>query len=147
MKKYIYITIIVFLVSLFYFGFYHYTDNYEFGIRYNLFTGEIKPDPRTGHHLSYPWVLVTKIDTRPHRICIVSASKNINCRLVQFDPPKYMELIQKEGFHYYWWYNRFSFNYDQETYRGVDNLLLGHSYGNNRCSCVKVLQEIGDKNN
>lgn len=131
---------------LFYVFCYHYTDSYEFGITYNMFTGEIKPDKRTGHHITAPWVRATKIDTRPQRVCIASKARNMNCRLVQFDTSQWRELIKIEGFRYYWWDNRISFNSGQETYRGVRNLLLGHAYGENRCSCVKILQEIGDEN-
>ena len=133
------------VIFLLYFSCYHYTDNNEFGITYNLFSGKVLPDSHTGHHFTAPWVLETSIDTRPHRVCIASASRNLNCRLVQFEPSQYMELISREGFRYYWWYNRFSFNSGQETYRGVDNLLLGHSYGSNHCPCVTVLQEVGDE--
>ena len=130
-----------------YLGFYHYTDQYELGLTFNLSTGEIKTDSHTGHHLSAPWVLATKLDLRPIKVCITSASRNINCRLVQFDVLKWKELIQLEGFHYYWWYNRISFNMDQETYRGFENLMLGHAYGETtRCSCVKIIQEIGESN-
>lgn len=129
---------------LFYLPFYHWTDSYEFGITYNLFTGEVKPDKHTGHHLTAPWVIETKIDTRPQRICIASATRNMNCRLVQFDTSQWKELIRIEGFHYYWWYNRFSFNSGQETYRGLSNLLLGHSYGNTRGSFVKIIQQNGE---
>ena len=138
-------TIIAISTVLFlYLGCYHYTDNYEFGITYNWVTGNVLPDAHTGHHFTAPWVLATKIDTRPHKVCIASASRNINCRLVQFDTAHWKDLIAIEGFRYYWWYNRFSFNSGQETYRGIDNLLLGHAYGTNRCPCVKVLEEIGD---
>ena len=133
------------LLLISYFALYHYSDSYESCINYNLFTGDMGLDEHTGHHLSYPWVFVSKIDTRPQRVCIVSASRNINCRLVQFDPTYYKELIQKEGFRYYWWYNRFSFNSGQETYRGFTNLLVGYSYGVNRAHFVKVIQEIGDE--
>ncbi len=143
MKKKLFF-IIPAVLFLFYIGFYHYTDNYEFGITYNLFSGEIKSDKHTGHHFTWPWVMETKIDTRPQRVCIVSASRNINCRLVQFDTAYYKDLVNREGFRYYWWYNRISFNLNQETYRGTRNLLLGYAYGSNKCSCVKILQEIGD---
>jgi hypothetical protein len=146
-KKVKIIFVIIGVVFLLYLSCYHYTDSYEFGMTQNFFTGEVKPDGHAGRHITYPWVLATKIDTRPHRVSIASATRNLNCRLVQFDPSKYQELIRIEGFHYYWWYNRFSFNSGQETYRGVDNLLLGHSYGNNRGSFVKIIQEIGDESN
>lgn len=133
------------ILFLFYLSCYHYTDQYQFGLTFNFVTGEVKPDGHSGHHFSPPWVQATKIDTRPQRVCIVSASRNLNCRLVQFDTSKWEDLIKWEGFHYYWWYNRFSLNSGQESYRGVKNLLLGHAYGQNRCDCVKVLQEIGDE--
>lgn len=130
---------------IFYLAFFHFTDNYQVGIRYNIFTGEVSKDEHTGFHLSAPWVLVTRVDTRPHKVCIVSATRNLNCRLVKFNPDKFKELIQYEGFHYYWWYNRFSFNSGQHTYRGLDNLLLGHAYGQNRCSCVDIVEEVGEE--
>lgn len=133
------------IIFVCYLVFYHYTDSYEFGITYNVFTGECKADKHTGHHLTMPWVLATKIDTRPQRICIASATRNLDCRLVQFDTTQWRELIKFEGFRYYWWYNRFSFNSGQETYRGVRNLLLGHSYGKNRGSFVKIIQVVGDE--
>jgi hypothetical protein len=143
-KVKIIIAIIVGCISLFYFFCFHYTENYEFGITYNIFSGKLDSDKHTGYHITLPWVQETTIDARPMKVCIVSASRNMNCRLIQFDTTKYRELIQREGFHYFWWYNRFSFNSGQETYRGVSNLLLGYSYGSNRYPCVKILQEVGD---
>jgi len=143
-KKLIIIVLTTILVS--YFSLYHYTDSNEFGITYNLATGTVAADTRSGHHLTAPWVLVTTIDTRPQRVCIVSATRNMDCRLVQFDTVRWRELITFEGFSYYWWYNRFSFNGGQETYRGTRNLLLGHSYGKSRCSCVLIIKEVGGEN-
>jgi hypothetical protein len=141
----VWLTIYGFIV-IFYLTCFHYTDQYQCGITYNVFTGELKKDSHQGYHVTPPWVLATRIDTRPHKVCIVSATRNMNCRLVRFNPDKYMELISYEGFSYYWWYNRISFNSGQETYRGVDNLLLGHAYGETRCSCVEILQEVGNEN-
>lgn len=134
----------VLFILLVYISCYHYTSVHEFGITFNFTSGVIKPDDHTGHHFTPPWVLAAKIDTRPVKVCIASATRNLDCRLVQFDPSKYKELIRYEGFHYYWWYNRFSFNSGQHTYRGVDNLLLGHAYGQYRCSCVEIIQTVGD---
>jgi len=145
-KATIYSSVVMTILFFSYLAFYHYTENYEFGITYNLFSGEIKPDGHSGYHLSAPWVLVVKTDTRPQRVSIVSVSRNLNCRLVQFDTTKWKELIRIEGFHYYWWYNRFSFKSGQETYRGFRNLLLGHSYGSSRGSFVKIIQDVGDEN-
>lgn len=53
---------------IFYLAFFHFTDNYQVGIRYNIFTGEVSKDEHTGFHLSAPWVLVTRVDTRPHKV-------------------------------------------------------------------------------
>lgn len=145
-KKLRMILILLISIILFYSAFYHYTDSYEFGITYNVFSGELKSDQHTGHHITMPWVLATKIDTRPQRVCITSATRNVDCRLVQFDTTQWRELIKFEGFRYYWWYNRFSFNSGQETYRGVRNLFLGHAYGNSRCSCIKIVRQVGDEN-
>ena len=147
MKKLVKVTIIVTTIIFgCYLSFYHYTDSYEFCITYNILNGDLKSDEHAGHHLSLPWVLATKIDTRPQRVCITSATRNMDCRLVQFDTTQWKELIKFEGFRYYWWYNRFSFNSGQETYRGVRNLLFGHSYGKTRGSFVKIIQEVGDEN-
>ena len=146
MKKIKITGIIAIIIFVCYLSFYHYSDSYEFGITFNLFTGECNADKHTGHHLTLPWVLATKIDTRPQRVCITSATRNMDCRLVQFDTTQWRELIKFEGFRYYWWYNRFSFNSGQETYRGVRNLLLGHAYGESRGSFVKIIQEVGDEN-
>jgi len=145
MKKYRYWIYLVISFFLFYLTSFHYTESYQVGISYNLFSGEIKKDDRTGYHITYPWVLVTRIDCRPIKVCIASATRNMNCRLVKFNPEKYMELMKFEGFSYYWWYNRFSFNSGQDTYRGFNNLLLGHSYGDNRCSCVEIIKEVGNE--
>ena len=139
------IGIVVGIIFIFYLSCYHYTGAHEFGLTYNLFTGEIASDGHSGHHLSWPWVQAAKIDTRPIRVCIASASRNINGRLVQFVPSEYQELVRVEGFHYYALYNWFSFNSGQETFRGTANLLLGHAYGVNKVSFVKVLQELGDE--
>ncbi len=140
-SKWIFLSSILFVVYL---GTFHYTDNYQVGIRYNVFTGEISKDDHSGFHFSPPWVLVVRVDTRPHKVCIVSATRNLNCRLVRFNPDRFKELIQYEGFHYYWWYNRISFNMGQETYRGLDNLFLGHAYGENRCSCIEIIEDVGE---
>ena len=135
--------IVFFCLFVSYIMFYHHTESYEWCITRNVITGEMKPDQHSGFHFTAPWVLASKIDTRPRKVCIASASRNMNCRLVQFDTTYWKELVQYEGFHYYWWYNRISFNGSQETYRGVDNLLLGHAYGATRGKFVKILQEVG----
>ena len=49
--------------------------------------------------------------------------------LVSFDPNGWREFVNNEGFYYYWWSNRISFNmgYDDE-YRGMKDLIRGYSF-------------------
>ena len=141
-QKIFYLSIILFLS---YCTFYYHSYSWEFVITRNIISGETKPEVRSGHHFTLPWVLASKIDTRPHKVCIASASRNMNCRLVQFDTSQWKNLLEYEGFYYYWWYNRISFSLSQDNYRGVDNLLLGHAYGKTRGSFVKILEDFGDE--
>lgn len=126
----------------FYLFFYYYTGQHEACITQNLITGQMKMESRAGHHFTMPWVQASKLNLLPVKVCVVSATRNVNCKLVKFNPEKWEELIKWEGYHYYWWYNRISFNFGQPTYRGFRNLMLGHAYGENRCSCVEILSEI-----
>lgn len=129
------------LVLALYLAFFHYTEPTEVGIRWNPFKGEISLDPRQGMHFTAPWVLVSKIKTTPTRVCVTSASRSVNCRLVEFVPEHYKTLIAVEGFRYYWWDNRLSFNsgYDDE-YRGVKDLLRGYTYGIQQYPFINTLR-------
>ena len=136
------LTILSLLMS--YFMFFNYVDVHESTISYNVITGETKVDTLTGANFTYPWVLVNQIDTRPRRICVTTSSRNFNCMLVSFDPKGYKEFVEVEGFYYFWWANRISYNmgHDQE-YRGMDNLILGYSFDNTKRSFIKIHQDLG----
>lgn len=112
----------------------------------NYFTGHTFIDSVTGIKLNAPWVFVNNIDTRPHRVCVTSASRNFNCKLVSFDKSGWEEFIDLEGFYYFWWANRISFNmgHDQE-YRGINNLLRGYSFDETPRNFIKIHKESGFK--
>lgn len=116
-------------IFLFWLGFVNYTNFQEVAIRRNIITGNTQIDSIPGFNVTAPWVQVARLDTRPHRVCIECKCRNINCELVSFDPKGWKELIEKEGFRYYWWSNRFSFNSGHKNeYRGLIDVLKGYSF-------------------
>lgn len=124
-----------------YFPFVNYLEPYEEGIAWNFVDGELYLQHK-GWNFTLPWVLVARVDTRPMRICVTTAGRGFNCKLVQFEPSSYKEFVATEGFRYYWWANRVSFNlgYDEE-YRGVKDILRGHAYGVKRYSFITILRD------
>lgn len=126
---------------IFYLACLNYVEPTEVGISWNYMTGDLQLQ-RPGWHLTPPWVAVARIDTRPTRVCITSASRGFNCRLVQFEPSAYREFVAAQGFHYYWWANRISFNsgYNDE-YRGMKDLLRGYAYSVKPYPFIKTLGE------
>lgn len=120
-------------------------DQYHVGLTRNLATGAVTCDTRGGFHFSWPWVQVSRIDTRPARVCLTSASKAFNCKLVKFEPRAFAEFIRVQGFQYYWWANRLSFNsgYNEE-YRGMRDLLRGYAFGIKQYPFVTTLEDYSD---
>lgn len=123
--------------------FVNYTDVHEVNIKRNHFSGETSLDSISGFNVSWPWVQICSIDTRPVRICVTSSTRNFNCMLVSFDPNGWREFVDNEGFYYYWWANRISFNmgYDDE-YRGMKDLIRGYSFDLNKRSFIKIEKEL-----
>jgi hypothetical protein len=113
------------------------------GFAWNLFTGEMQIKDRAGFHIDMPWVWVAHVDIKPMRVCITSsAHAAVNCKLVQFDPSHYKEFLAVEGWRWYWWSNRFSFNsgYSDE-YRGFRDVIRGYAFSAQPYSFIKVLGE------
>lgn len=106
----------------------HFVDSTHVGIQRNLITGQNSLS-QPGLHFTAPWVLVAQLPHTPVRVCITSASRSGNCKLVEFNPEHYKEFIATEGFRYYWWDNRISFNSGYETYRGYRDLYRGYAFG------------------
>jgi len=116
----------------------------EVGIAWNRFSGDLWLQ-NAGWYFTAPWVSVSRIDTRPLRVCVATSGRGFSCKLVQFVPSAYKEFVATEGHRYYWWSNRFSvnFGYDDE-YRGMKDILRGYAYGTAKYPFVVVLQDYGD---
>ncbi len=125
-----------------YFPFINYLEPFEEGIAWNFVKGELRLQNK-GWNFTSPFVLVARVDSRPVRICVTTAGRGFNCKLVQFEPSAYKEFTATEGFYYYWWANRISFNfgYDEE-YRGMRDLLRGYAYGVKQYSFVTTLRDF-----
>jgi len=138
--KYVFTVILIFSYWLFCV---HYNDSYHISISKNIITGETKCDTMGGVKITAPWVQVIKIDTRPVKICIECSCKNINCNLISFNPHGWQDFIQREGFHYYWFSNRFSFNSGNDNeYRGFKNVIRGYAFDNENYSFIKKIDNI-----
>ena len=128
-------------IGVVYLVFFHYSELTQVGIVRNWITGELRLDT-PGWNITSPWVSVAKIDKRPMRVCVTTAGRGFNCKLVQFEPSAYREFVTVEGFYYYWWYNRVSFNWGyNEEYRGVKDILRGYTYSVKQYPFVVTLRE------
>jgi hypothetical protein len=135
-------TILVLVLLTFYFAFVNFIDKNEVGIAYNWITGELWLQDTASWKLTSPSVSVSRIDTRPVRVCITTAARAFNCKLVQFEPRHYEEFVATEGFYYYWWANRLSFNFGyREEYRGMKDILRGYAFSPTQYPFLKILQE------
>ncbi len=134
------------LIFLFYLGFLNYTEPTEIGIARNFVTGETWLQAGGGLYITVLWVAVAKIDIRPMRVSVTTAGHGFSAKLVQFNPHGWKEYVQTEGFRYWWWANRLSFNFGySEEYRGMKDILRGYAYGVKSYSFIKVLEEYQNK--
>jgi hypothetical protein len=126
----------------FYLAFFNHVAYGEAGIAWSRVTGALWVQP-AGYHVTWPWVAVSTVETRPQRVCMTSASKAaFSCKLVRFDPAYFREFVGAEGHYYYWTANRVSFNggYGEE-YRGFRDVLRGYAYGSVRYPFLVVESE------
>lgn len=108
---------------------FHWTPTTHVTITRNILNGELNIDSIAGPSITPPWVQAANIDTRPQRICIECKCRNINCKLIAFNHEHWKQLIDKEGFRYFWWDNRLSFNLNHNNeYRGIRDLLKGYAF-------------------
>lgn len=123
-----------------YCAFLNHVEPSEIGLARNLVTGKVWVQ-RAGWHVTPPWVLVARIDTRPTRVCVESAGRAVNCRLVRFVPEAYREFVVVEGFRYYWWDNRLSFNWGyREEYRGMRDVLRGYAFSEKKYPFIEIIE-------
>ncbi len=134
------------IVACLYLACIHYTEPNEVAIVRNWITGELELDNQAGFNCTPPWVTVAIIDIRPARVCLTSAGHAaFNCKLVQFEPRAYQEFIATEGFRYYWFANRFSFNFGyHDEYRGMRDILRGYAFSAKHYSFVRILEEYSE---
>lgn len=133
-------------VFLFWLFCFHYTGVHQVGICRNVITGETWLDSISGPNITAPWVQVARIDTRPHRICIECNCRNVNCVLVSFNPEGWKDFVKREGFRYYWWSNRFSFNSGhKKEYRGMNDVLRGYAFDGVEYSFIKIEKSLRDE--
>lgn len=116
-------------------------DAHEFGIARSRLTSNTWAQ-HAGWHCTAPWVSVSVIDARPMRVTVDSSGRSCSAKLVQFVPEEWEEFIRTEGFRYYWWSNRISFNlgYTEEN-RGMRDIMRGYAYGAKKYKFIRVLNE------
>lgn len=114
----------------------------EAGIARNRITGTMRLQQTSGWYVTWPWVSVARVQTAPMRVCITSATRAVDCRLVRFNASEYQAFVATEGFRYYWWANRFSINFGyNEEYRGFRDIMRGYAFSKVRFSFITILDE------
>jgi hypothetical protein len=143
LNRYFKITILGIIISIsIWIFFFHWTGIHQIAIKRNVFTGSIEIDTVAGIDFSSPWVQVSRIDTRPHRLCIDCECRALNCKLVEFRKEGWKDFVDREGFRYYWLDNRLSFNSgSKQEYRGMDWILRGYAYDEQSHSFLKITKE------
>ena len=83
------------------------------------------------------------MEIRPMRVCVETVAKVISCKLAEFLPSGFTEFVQREGFRYYWWDNRISFNFGyNEEYRGGRDLVRGYAFAVTNQKFIRVLETL-----
>ena len=122
--------------------FVHYVGQYEVALRFNKVSGELSLDG-PGFYISFPWVFAAKIETTPQRVCVTSVTKTMTCKLARFIPAGYTQFAKREGFRYYWWDNRISFNFGYpDEYRGTRDLIRGYAFSGAKQNFVEVMEDL-----
>ena len=129
-RPYIGIPLILMMVMLiFLLGWVNFLDAHHLGIARNQITGEMWKMGPGGTYVTGPWVRVARVETRPIRVSVESAGRGYSGKLVQFQQEHWKQFVEVEGFRYWWWGNRISFNWGhEEEYRGIPNILRGYAY-------------------
>lgn len=142
----IYAKIVLTCVISFWIFFYmpciYHIDTNELGVEWNPIKGELRADSVPGYYVSAPWERVSKIDLRPQRVTISTTANCLNYKLVAFDRRYWREFVNTQGFGYWWWNNRLSFNagYGEES-RGFKDVMRGYAYSRSRYKFVILLKE------
>lgn len=138
-KFYLYLSLTIISFWLFLFSYNPYT---HVSIHRNWLSGktELKGP---GVSITPPWTFVSRIDIRPKKVCLECSCQNLNCQLVSFDPSGWKDFLKVEGFGYYWWRNRLSFNIGHDNeYRGISNILRGYSFSDRNYTFLKKYKQV-----
>lgn len=109
--------------------FINYLRTSEIGLARNFFSNRVWMQEKKGFNITLPWVQVARVDINPMRVSIDSGGKGYSAKLVQFDPRYWEDFVKTEGWRYYWWTNRLSFNWGyKEEHRGMKDILRGYAY-------------------
>lgn len=130
-------------LAAFYILFVNYLEPTEVGVARNWINGHLYLQT-PGLHITPPWIWVNRIDTAPIKVSVSTSSRGYNAKLVQFNTNYWKEFTLTEGWAYYWWYNRFSFNsgYSKdEEFRGFRDVMRGYAYSYKQYPFVTVLKE------
>lgn len=121
---------------------FNYVPYHENGLAWDAATGKSWVQS-PGPHFTSPLVMVSSLEMRPIRVCIESNSRVRTCKLVQLNRRYLTDLIELEGFHYYWLSNRFSFNFGhQEESRGIKDVLIGYVFSDNSLNLRYKFYEV-----
>ncbi len=75
-----------------------FVENYELGYLYDSRTGSLELLNRTGYILQPPFVVsIHTIDLRPMQVCLNANARNLNCKLVKFNPEGFQTFISWHG--------------------------------------------------
>lgn len=123
---------------------FNYLEPTQVGLARNWITGEVYLQEQPGWHFTQPWVWITRIPTTPLKVSISTASRGYSSKLVQFNTKEYMSFVHTEGWAYYWWYNRLSFNFGYssfEEFRGFRDVMRAYAYSANKYPFITILKE------
>ncbi len=144
-SKWVTLCVLILIGFLFYLGCLNFVEPSEIGIARNFVSGDMWIEEGNGWNISAPGVLVSRIDMRPMRVGVPSAGHGFSAKLVQFDKEHWQEFVTTEGFYYYWWANRISFNWSYESYRGVKDIFRGYAYSVKQYPFLKIVEEYDTK--
>lgn len=131
---------------LLYVSFVTHIEKTEIGIARNMMTGKTWMRDGGGFYVRPPWVWVSIIDTRPMRVAVTSGGRGYNAKLVQFDKNYWEDFVKTEGWRFYWFSNRISFNLGyEEEYRGMRDIMRGYAYSAKKYPFVVIIEEYDER--
>ncbi len=133
--------VLILSLIIFYVGFVNHIEPNQIGLARNHASGETWVQTASWH-LTPPWVWVSRVESNPIRVGVPTAGRGFSAKLVRFLPEKADDFLNREGWRYYWWDNRISFNFGHaDEYRGFRNIILGYAYAKDPHSFLEVIEE------